>query len=115
MPNPLSDTQTRQVEEEVARQIEPLQLRQRRLAVWLVCLVLGVLVGGAAGIYFYAKGTNYARTVSCQRGQAVSLALRLVVTSAIPRHERHRTPAEQAAVDALYKKFEPALKVPRCD
>lgn len=115
MPNPLSETQTRQVKEEVARQIIPIRVQQRRLAIWLCCVLAGVVIGATSGIYFYSRSIGYARSVSCQRGQAVSVALALVVHTAIPPHKKHRTQAEQRQVDAFYHKVAPALKVPSCN
>lgn len=108
MPNPLSQTQTRQVREEINRHM-------RRAWTVMLCVIVALTIGAVGGVWAYAHTNGYARTVSCKRGQALSVALRLVVTSAIPRHEAGRTPDEQRRVDQFYKKVGPALKIPSCN
>lgn len=116
MPNPLSQTQTRQMHEYVETYVAAEIRRQLRpWKIYTVAIVVGLVVGALVGAWAYSSTFSYARTVSCQRGQAVSIALRQVVQAAIPRHRKGRTQAEAQEVAAFYRKVAPALKVPTCN
>lgn len=110
-PNPLSQTQTREVTEMIHAEVTRVA---RRFAIWTGCILVCIAVGAAVGVYAYTQSVHYARTVSCQRGQAFSVALRLVVHTAIPPHRKGRTSAEQQEVDHFYRVVKPALVVPKC-
>lgn len=112
MPNPLSETQARQVREYVD---EAIRRQLRPWKIYGVAVVVGLFLGALGGVWIYTTTFGYARNVSCQRGRAVSLALNLVVHSAIPRHRAGRSVDEQRQVDAFYRKVGPGLQVPSCN
>lgn len=111
-PNPLSETQTREVRELIHAEVTRVA---KRVTIWTACTLVCIAIGAAVGVYAYGQSIHYARTVSCQRGQALSIALRLVVHTAIPQHRRGRTAAEQHEVDHFYRVVKPALVVPKCN
>jgi hypothetical protein len=111
-PNPLSQTQTREVAEMIQAEVTRVA---RRFFIWTGCILVCIAVGAAVGVDAYTHSVHYARTVSCQRGQAFSVALRLVVHTAIPPHRKGRTAAEQQEVNHFYHVVEPALEVPKCN
>jgi hypothetical protein len=115
VPNPLSETQTDQVREMIRTEMRPVV---RRMWIWGGTIIVAIAIASTIGIYGYSRTHSDIRAVSCQRAQAFSIGLRLVVHTAIPPNDapeaKHRTAAERAQVANFYRKVGPALKVPSC-